>query len=185
MKRLFAAIKIIPDDVFLELFYKMKRQLKDEKIKWVDPGNVHITLKFFGETDEEKIPEIIDVMNKTSQHSNPFSISIKNVGLFGSTYKPRVIWFGIEENKELLNLGHTLLEKFEGIGFQRDRQNFRPHLTIGRIKYIEDKKRLNDILQPLKDYPIQKSDVHEMFLFESILKPTGPEYRVIETIRFQ
>jgi 2'-5' RNA ligase len=124
-------------------------------------------------------------MKKISKQTDPFSISIKNTSIFGSAYKPRVIWFGIEENKELLDLGHTLLEKIEDIGFRRDRQNFRPHLTIGRIKYIEDKKRLNDILHLHQDYPIQKSDVLEMFLFESILKPSGPEYHVIETLRFQ
>ncbi|MFU8845056.1 MAG: 2'-5' RNA ligase family protein, partial [Bacteroidales bacterium] len=63
MKRLFAAIKVMPDEEFMRVFMTLKRDLKNEKIKWVDPENIHITLKFFGETPESKIPLINDVLS--------------------------------------------------------------------------------------------------------------------------
>ena len=184
MKRLFAAIKIKPEENFHEIYHKLKKQLHHEQIKWVDLQNMHITLKFFGETPEEKIPEIVSVLEKIKLQTIAFSIQVNNVGIFGSSYKPRVIWFGIEQCDKLLRLGLNTLKEVEMIGFERDRQNFRSHLTIGRIKNIDNKKRFNEVIHAYKDAEIQSCEVDEMHLYESILLPLGPNYRVIKSFQF-
>ena len=181
MKRLFAAIKIHPSETFISLLYQFKQVLRNENIKWVEPNNIHITLKFFGETEESRIAEIIERLNMVAAKHKPFKFYIKGAGVFGSSYDPRVIWFGIKENKELQNLSTDVLNSMEKIGWAKDRQNFVPHLTMGRIKHIADKTKLKELVNKYKDVDIQEENLNEFYLYESILKPQGPIYTILDT----
>ncbi len=182
MKRLFAAIKIAPDEHFLSIYYHLLKQFEDERIKWVEPHNMHLTLKFFGETAEEKIPEIEDVLSNVAVANKPFQFSLKSIGVFGSSYRPRVIWLGINHDELIKNMARDLHKKLEIIGFTNDRQNFVPHLTIGRIKKeLIHKRSFQQKIDRFKDAFIQDVDVNEVILFESILKPKGPVYKVMES----
>ena len=183
MKRLFAAIKINPSEEFLKTNYGLKTNLRNDKIKWVNINNIHITLKFFGETPEDRISEIIDRLTAIAANHSIFTLDIRNIGIFGSSYKPKVIWFGIEENERLIKLAKEVLRGMDDIGFKQDRQNFVPHLTIGRIKFIDDKNQFQQIIDKYKFADIQKQEVSEFILYESILKPQGPEYNVIERFK--
>ena len=180
MKRLFAAIKINPSESFLQTYYGLKANLRNDKIKWVNIKNIHITLKFFGETPEDQIPEIVEKLKSIAANHPHFKLNIKDIGIFGSSYKPRVIWFGIEENERLIKLVKDVLSGMDDIGFKQDRQNFVPHLTIGRIKFIDDKNRFQQVIDKYKSTEIQKQEVTGFNLYESILKQEGPEYKVIE-----
>lgn len=183
MKRIFAAIKIHPSNQFLKVYYDLKTAMRNDKIKWVDTQNIHLTMKFFGETKEDRIENIITVLSEISLQHKPFTLELKNVGIFGSSYKPRVIWFGIEENKIMQSLAMDTLDEMEKIGFEKDRQNFVPHLTIGRIKFVNDKKRFREIIDRYKSVEIQKENIVEFSLIESILRQQGPEYKIIETFK--
>jgi 2'-5' RNA ligase len=185
MKRLFAAIKINPSDGFLQTYYRLKTNLRNDKIKWVDINNIHITLKFFGETQEERIPDISERLNAIAALHSHFTLDIRDIGIFGSTYKPRVIWYGIEENEGLLNLAKEVLSEMDKLGFKQDRQNFVPHLTIGRIKFIDDKKRFQQVIDKFKSIEIQKQEVAGFNLYESILRSQGPEYKIIESYKLK
>ena len=181
MKRIFAAIKIHPTDLFLDVYNDLKSSLEREKIKWVEQNNLHLTLKFFGETDENKVIEINSVLASVSSKHRSLRLKLHNVGIFGSSYNPRVIWIGIEKNSELEKLADDLLEKLAKIGFEKDRQNFVPHLTIGRIKTIENKKQFQEIIGKYKSVELHEEEVNGFSLYESILKPAGPEYKILET----
>ena len=179
MKRLFAAIKVHPSEEFLSRYYSLKRNLKDEKIRWVDPENIHITLKFFGETPEHHIPAINAALQQSAAGHATFDLSITSTGIFGSSYQPKVIWFGIEPHEDIIRLSESILTELEKTGIERDRQNFVPHLTIARIKQLEDKKYFQKVIDHNKEDFIQKEEVNEFHLFESMLKPGGAEYTVI------
>lgn len=185
MKRIFAAIKIQPSEVFLNTYFQLKSNLKNEKIKWVELENIHVTLKFFGETEESRIGGINELLSNIAHDHASFSLSLKNVGIFGSSYNPRVIWFGIEKNDQLISLANDVLDRVGNIGFKRDRQNFVPHLTIGRIKFIDDKKRFQEVISRFQTIDIQGQTVAQFYLIESILRPQGPEYKILETFNLQ
>jgi 2'-5' RNA ligase len=185
MKRIFTAIKIHPTDNFISLMYKLKHALRNENIKWVEPNNIHITLKFFGETEESRIAKINNQLMIVASRHEPFKFSITGTGVFGSSYDPRVIWFGIKENKELLNLSTDVLNSMANIDWEKDHQNFVPHLTIGRIKYINDKNKLKELTGKYKDIEIQEEILNEFCLYESILKPQGPIYTVLKTFKLK
>jgi RNA 2',3'-cyclic 3'-phosphodiesterase len=176
MKRLFAAIKIHPSARFISIFNEISSSLSHERIKWVDPENIHLTLKFFGETDENKIPGIKQAIKSAVENSNPFVINIANTGIFGSRYDPKVIWFGIEKHNELEILTKNIFTELEKCGYEADRQNFVPHLTIGRIKQLKDKQLFQQILGNFNTVEIQEEKVTEIILYESILRREGPLY---------
>ena len=99
----------------------------------------------------------------------PFDMVLEGLGVFGSSYDPRVIWYGIRDETQIFNLADNIFSELEGIGIKRDRQNFVPHLTIGRI----NEKQKPGLIQTIR--------VEEFYLIESILEPTGPVYHVVET----
>ena len=179
MKRLFAAIKITPSENFLHLYYQLISSCKYDRINWVKPENIHITLKFFGETGNEQINQIDQKFQFISKNHKPFTLNLQDVGIFGSSYKPKVIWFGIQDNINLQKLATDILDKMEMIGFPKDRQNFVPHLTIGRIKFLDNKNQFSKKITSLKSRYIQDIYISEFYLFESILGSTGPTYNTI------
>jgi len=185
MKRLFAAVKIQPDNAFRVQFHHLQRQLQHERIKWVEEQNIHITLKFFGETPEEKIPAIKRVLDKVAEDTRSFSISLGGLGIFGSSYDPRVIWVGVEPFTELSALMKTLREKMGIIGFEPDRQNLVPHLTLGRIKFLNNKTLFQQAIDQNRKISSQEIKIDCLILFESILKKEGPEYRTLHTFQLK
>jgi len=176
MKRLFAAIKIHPSPQFLEIFTALSELLKHERIKWVEPHNIHITLKFFGDTDEKDIPAIKKALQAAATGSKPFTMKINRTGIFGSRYDPRVIWFGIDPDPSLEILAKNVLAELQKAGWEPDRQNFVPHLTIGRIKEIRDKNLFRQMIDKFRDSKVQEQPVLEIILYESILHREGPQY---------
>lgn len=176
MKRLFAAIKIHPSVNYNSLFNEISSQLSHERIKWVEPENMHLTLKFFSKTDEKQIPNIQQVLANAAADAKPFTLKISNTGIFGSRYDPKVIWFGIEKNPELESLVQNIFAGLEKQGWKSDRQNFVPHLTIGRIKELKDKPLFQNIIRKYNVVEIQEENVSEITLYESILRREGPLY---------
>ena len=143
--------------------------------------NIHITLKFFGETEEGKIPEIVRVLGELSAAINVFSFSLQKLGIFGSSYDPRVVWVGIEPYTDLASLMKIIRDKMEVIGYEPDRQNLVPHLTLGRIKFLKDKQLFQQIIDQNKGISSQEIKVGRIILFESILKKEGPVYLTLQT----
>jgi RNA 2',3'-cyclic 3'-phosphodiesterase len=184
MKRLFVAIKINPDKEFLNQVHSLETSLQHERIKWVEDHNIHITLKFFGETEEKQIPGIISVLKNVSAVSKSFSYSLKNLGIFGSSYEPRVIWIGLEPYQELVDLMKKIQSEMIPLGFEPDRQNLVPHLTLGRIKYLKDKPLFQRTIDRYKSVASSEMKAESFILFESILKKEGPVYVALDTFPF-
>ena len=182
MKRLFIAIKINPDQEFLTQFQSLRSSLSHEKIKWVEEQNIHITLKFFGETDEKRIPGIVAVMEKIAAGTREFSLSLKKLGVFGSSYDPRVVWVGIEPYQAVADLMKQLHQELKTVGFEPDRQNLVPHLTLGRIKFLNDKPLFQKTLEQYRETASREMVIDSIILFESILRREGPEYRIIQAV---
>lgn len=181
MKRLFLAIKFIPSPSLAEVYNALKTSLPHEKINWVAPSHLHLTLKFFGETPEDKIPSIKTAVTTAIQDISDFSLQLQHLGIFGSSYNPRVVWVGIEKEQTLLQLEKSVRQALEQAGWIYDRQNFVPHLTLGRVKNIADKKLFQQIINTYKNADVGIQKVNEIILFESILHPQCPIYKEVES----
>lgn len=177
MKRLFIAIKTVPGGDLLRMISSVKSLLGNESIKWVDPGNIHITLAFLGDTEEEKIKPLINILNGTCAGSGRFEFSLSGTGVFKNYNDPRVIWAGISPKERLVNLSAKITDSLKTGGFVIENRSFRPHLTIGRIKTLKDKDNLKKVLEAYRDTEFQRISATEVILFESILMQTGPLYK--------
>lgn len=185
MKRIFAAIKINPNENFLRIYNELKSACRYDKINWVKPNNVHITLKFFGETEESRIDKIVSGLSDIANNHNRFSFDLKNAGIFGSHYKPRVVWFGVDGIQKIESLANDILDEMDELGFEKDRQNFVPHLTIGRIKYTDNKTLFQQTIEKYKSINIQSQTVDRFYLIESFLHSSGPVYEILEEFPLQ
>ncbi len=183
-KRLFAAIKIEPENNLFTVYNSLKNIWQEHKINWVSLDNMHLTFHFFGETDEKLISSISAQLADAVSHIPSFEISISKFGIFGSSYKPRVLWLGIDQNKSIDLLAKHIANNLQKTGYTPDRQNFVPHLTIGRIKHINDKPLFQKQLDEVKGKIIQTSVVHHLYLFESILSSQEASYHIIEKFNF-
>lgn len=184
MKRLFTALKIDPGDEFLKSYHELMRDLGHEGIKWVEDNNIHITLKFFGETAEQKIPAICSVLKNRAVVTPSFDLQLTGLGIFGSAYAPKVIWVGIAPYADLVNLMKYIHDDLKVIGFNPNRQNLVPHLTLGRIKFLQDKVLFNRTINGYNTISSSPFHISEMILYESILHREGPEYIVTEKFPF-
>ena len=185
MKRLFIAIKIIPDQSFNTIYHDLVSGLSYENLRFIEPDKLHLTLRFLGDTEENKIPDIDRLMKKCAEASKAFTLNINNTGVFGSSYNPRVIWFGIDHNEYLTHL-HTRIETdLTKVGFFPDRQNFVPHLTLSRVKQLKDLKLFQKIIGEFSEKEIMKQDVSEFSLIESILMKEGPIYTKLNSYSLQ
>lgn len=181
MKRLFAAIKVVPEVNLLQTYGEMRKMLRDEQINWVDERKIHITLKFFGDTAEDAIPPIISLFDDIAHRHQSFEVDLEGTGIFGSSYNPRVIWFGMKHSEAIGLLAEDVLNTLHRNGFLRDDQHFRPHLTVGRVKHLESKKYFQQVIDRFKTTYLQKIPVSHFELIESKLTPRGPVYTTLET----
>lgn len=182
MKRLFIAIPLVAGPELMLLLKKLQTGLNYERITWVNPAQIHLTLKFLGETPEAAIPLIKKSMDETTAGCQPFELTFDKTGLFGSRYAPRVIWIGQQQpNLAVLALGNTMLDAMHKLGFERDNQNFVPHLTLGRIQSLIDKNAFHRLMDRLESKTYLNNPVTEIHLYESILRPQGPIHTSLHT----
>jgi RNA 2',3'-cyclic 3'-phosphodiesterase len=185
MKRLFAAISIKPGKEFIDTYTELKNSLKHERITWIGINNMHLTLKFFGETDEQRIPSITDALKNGASQIPSFILQFNKTGTFGSRYNPKVIWLGADEQTILNKLAEQVKVELKKAGFEYDRQNFVPHLTLGRIRNVTDNKFFQQVMDNFRDEFILEQVVNSIHLYESVLTPKGPIYTQLFTLNLK
>lgn len=162
----------------------LQETLLNERIKWVDPGKLHITLRFLGDTSPSQVKSIIKILEETVPEFQVPEVEFMGLGLFRNIRDPRVIWIGMDPGPILPALKIRMDQKFEPLGYPPEGRKFRPHLTLGRIKYIRDQNVLKDLLEEYHDTLFQKNRPTEVVYYESILRPSGPEYLPLKIAPF-
>lgn len=180
LRRLFMAVPVVPDAPLLDLLADGRSHFRGDKIRWVVPEQMHITLKFLGETPAHRIEGLCRVFEEVASGHAPFSCRLEGAGLFGSRYAPRVIWVGTSDDAPLRAVGEAILESAAVSGFPRERLPFVPHLTLGRITHLRDKQRLTEWITQQRGKPFGELPVTEVVLYESILRTTGAEHLVVK-----
>ncbi len=180
MKRLFYALKIPASYMIKEALTTFQQALYDEKINWVDPEHMHLTLKFFGDTPPHRIRDIIHAARSASGDSKAFRLHLEGCGTFGPPKEPRVIWIGAQTPDALTGLYRELHKCLKPFGYEPDKQTFSPHITLGRIKKLSGPDQLKQMLMVYKNSSFGSYEINAFGLYESILHPDGPEYKVVE-----
>lgn len=177
MKRIFIALKVEPGNALLNMISSLKYALRNDSVKWTDPGNIHITIVFLGDTDERNIQEISHMIGNQCAGTGQFQLILKGTGIFRKLSDPRIIWAGIEPSEKLTQLNRSVVEGLQKLNIRIENRSFNPHLTLGRIKHINDKETLKSAVEGFKNHEFQIVQVTEIILYESILLQTGPVYK--------
>ena len=183
MKRIFIAVKIETGEKLQSMISTFRTVLKYENIKWTILENLHITLSFLGDTEDDKIDRIDKMVERVCENSGDFELIIKGAGLFKNLNDPRIVWTGIEPSEKLIQLNALIKTGLKEAGVSIEDRTFSPHMTLGRIKSIRDIDLLKSVLTRYHDLELQKQKVREVIMYESLLQPSGPLYKPISTYR--
>lgn len=148
--RLFTAIDI-PDQVKDALHSFIRRLKPFAKLSWCPVENLHITTKFIGEWPEARLPEMQRVLASVCEPAvaEPIPITIRGIGWFPDTRRPRVFWAGIQAGEPLNMLAHRTEQAVAALGVPIETRAFAPHLTLARIRTAVSLHPLRDALQAL------------------------------------
>ena len=163
-------------------------QVREPRVNWVEPDNLHLTLKFCGLIDDPDILGIAEVLKQQFQGSGSFPLYCEGVGTFPdmnakSYVHPRVIWVGAHVNDSFLERVQRLdLELMEQVGLRPESRLFHPHITLGRVKTTRDLDNLKAEIVKHKDTDFGECLVSKVILYESKRSPKGPIYTSLFTV---
>lgn len=148
-------------------------------IKWVKPGNIHLTLKFLGNIEEKIAENITGIMKKICIRFPPFILTIQGVGMFPNVRSPRVLWVGLDGNDVLAALQGEIEDGLEALGFKIEKRKFTPHLTLGRFRSSIGKDCLRKVMEGQAKNKFGTIKVLSITLMRSDLHPGGARYTKI------
>lgn len=180
--RTFVAVKVEPSPVLLQTMNDLKQQLAGEQVKWVEPNNLHLTLKFLGDTLPSQVDEIGEELNQAANMFSAFTFRLEGLGFFKTRGMPRVIFVPVNEGEILQQLAGDIDNRLAKLGFESEPRPFKPHLTLARIKYLKNKKAFYKAVEKYRCTFMQTAEINELVFYHSILKPHGPEYKFIAKI---
>ena len=185
MKRIFIALKIEAGENLLKMISLYRTRLNKDQIKWTDTANIHITIVFLGDTEEKTIKEIILMLEEKCKGSGKFELILKGSGIFRNINDPRIIWTGIEPSEKLIRLNNLIMNGLKELEIKMEDRPYKPHLTIGRIKHLNNADSLKTMIDEFQNYKIQLVPVNEVILYESILLTAGPVYKPLRIVKLE
>lgn len=151
-------------------------------LNFTDPTQAHVTLKFLGETDPDRLGEVTDAIEDGVKAAGvePFECTVGGLGVFPSREYISVVWTGVRTGGEELTRLHEAIEReTTAIGFEEESHEFTPHLTLARMNDARGKELVQNVLDEL-DPTIGTFEVNEVRLKESTLTSEGPEYETVD-----
>jgi RNA 2',3'-cyclic 3'-phosphodiesterase len=148
-------------------------------VRWVNEAGQHITIKFFGEIDEDTVQAVQDALQHMEKKYAPFTATIKGVDAFPDRRRPRVIVITLENGIDnIMHLYNDIEESVSALGIEREKRSYTPHITLGRRK----------VPAPLTDKALVKLEgmsfnVDSIVLFKSTLRPEGAVYTPVWEIK--
>jgi RNA 2',3'-cyclic 3'-phosphodiesterase len=182
--RCFIALEI-PSNIKASLADVLDRLKKSgADIKWLSDNNIHLTLKFLGNTDDTLIVLLKEALCKKISFYDRFYITITGTGCFPDKRHPRVIWAGIEESKILERLQKDIEDITTESGFTADKKKFSPHLTLGRVRSQRRSAEAIKILDEFKTHRFGDAEINSIVLMKSELTPGGARHTCLAEIPF-
>ena len=151
-----------------------------DAVRWSEPSNIHLTLRFLGNTDPAAVPDIIALLQQSIPGMTAPALSLSGLGTFPARRQPRVVWAGLAGDLEpLAQLQYAAASAAVALGWPAETRPFQPHLTLGRVRDRADANQRQSLLRAIAATTIPPASIwhpHAVRLYRSILTPHGPVY---------
>lgn len=151
-------------------------------VKWVRPENIHLSLKFLGEVDDSREPELRAALKQASgdgSEARAVTLHIEGFGVFPHYRRPNVLWAGVTPDPALELLQHGVEQAFAPLGFPTEARAFRPHVTLGRTRRDATHRDFAGLEEQLQAIEFSEScAVSDVDLMQSTLQADGPVYQI-------
>jgi 2'-5' RNA ligase len=165
--------------------FSSKIKATGANLKLVDMANIHLTLKFLGNTRDEHVPRIREILAECARNISPFEIELAGTGAFPSLNRIKVVWVGMRNAEKLGQIASYLEDELSSLGYKREKREFSPHVTIARVKDARNVDYLKRFLKENREEFFGKQKIDRIRLKKSELTPRGPIYSVVEEVLFQ
>jgi 2'-5' RNA ligase len=189
--RTFIAIELSEEvkEGLAELQEKLKGKAPQGTVRWVRPEGIHLTLKFLGNIPSNMLDRIKKALTEACEGFSSFSFSVRGLGCFPSSKRPRVIWVGVEEKTGmLLRLQEAIEEKLALLGFPPEKREFSPHLTLGRTHRRAsggEIRKLGELIESTNVGEVGEAVANSVSLMRSDLKPAGAVYTRLAEVKLR
>jgi len=168
-----------------ERFFSLQQEYPSLPAKWVDQENIHITVLFLGNLDDNQVVETINSCKEVLKNHEPFLVEIDRICFGpGDKFPPRLVWAEVKKTKEFSvlkeDIEKALFDLPEYKYKMKEAKDFNPHITIARIKSFQFRQ-----LSPRPEINIPLNlpfEVNRVDVIESVLTKKGPEYTILESI---
>ena len=155
-------------------------------VKWVPEENFHITLKFLGYVEPERLEAVARGVEAAIQGAKTFEVELAKVGAFPKISRPSVVWVGMTKGaQEMISLADRVDAEMAKIGFERETRPFSPHITLGRVKLPENLDKLSELIERHQNREVGSFGVEQVTIMKSDLRITGPIYTAISNFQLQ
>ena len=188
--RAFIAV-LLPDEVKQSLSALQDRLRSGSSVsaKWVDPGNIHLTLKFLGNISPGLVGRITSAMETAAREIKPLNIQVKGLGAFPNANRVNIVWVGLVGDIERLALLQKRIDaQLSPLGFKSENRPFTPHLTIARIRdhaSSEERRQLGRLIAETAFDTLLPVDITSVYLMKSQLTREGPIYSSILSVNLR
>ena len=174
--RLFFAVKVPAADRLRSVIGKLAQM--GRAVKPVSPENLHVTLKFLGETDAELLPLLEESLQKSVEAVSAFESQLTGLGAFPNARRPSVVWIGMQHAEALIEIADRLERELVFLGFPPEKRHFQPHLTVARVR-SKPPRELFELLESERQASFGSVAVKSIELYRSELAPDGARYTVL------
>jgi 2'-5' RNA ligase len=184
--RAFVSIALSP--FLLGEIEKWQRQIQStlpgEGVRWTRREQLHLTLKFFGNVAADQVQELTAALQRAAEGIRPLRLSLAGLGCFPTGQRPNVIWVGVAgELAELETLQRRIDDETGAYGSHSEDREFRPHLTVGRVKASPSQARaIGEVVRQTRVGCLGDWLVAEVELIQSTLRPQGSIYTRLVTL---
>ncbi len=166
-------------DALDQISAQLQSRLPDTAVRWVNVEKMHLTLKFLGDVSLENIGMVERILKSEAAKRPVMEIGIGRIGAFPKMRHPRVIWIGVEAPSELFDLRRGIEDGVARLGYNYDKYEFTPHLTLGRISRKASATDVRNVGNVLHDYHVGflgVARIDAVHLYRSDLHPDGATY---------
>lgn len=157
----------------------------DFKLNLVPKDNIHITIAFLGNVSKKTLVELFLKLNERLSSFEKFTIKVSGLGFFGKRSSPRALWAGIENQDELKELYNLVTDEVAQMGIELEKRDFKPHVTIARIKHAKGSRKFNEIIEEYEGKSFGDAPISKLLVMKSVLSSSGSVYSIENEVLFK